>query len=73
MPVVVSLSLVGAIAHQSLEALLQSIHECLGSTDWATRKATADAVSALALHASNSIADRAVLTITVLEGYCFDR
>ncbi|KAH1063304.1 hypothetical protein J1N35_028291 [Gossypium stocksii] len=70
---VASLSQVGAIAPQSLEALLQSIHECLGSTDWATRKAASDTLSALALHSSNLIADRASSTITVLEGCCFDR
>ncbi|XWS11200.1 hypothetical protein CRYUN_Cryun38cG0063700 [Craigia yunnanensis] len=73
LPVVANLSQVGAIAPQSLEALLQSIHECLGSTDWATRKAAADALSALALHSNNLIADRAALTITVLEGCHFDR
>ncbi|KAE8723530.1 Microtubule-associated protein TORTIFOLIA1 [Hibiscus syriacus] len=56
-----------------MEALLQSIHECLGSIDWATRKAAADTLSALALHSSNLIADRAYLTITVLEGSRFDR
>ncbi|KAG4149986.1 hypothetical protein ERO13_D05G367300v2 [Gossypium hirsutum] len=71
--VVTSLSQVGAIAPQSLEALLQSIHECLGSTDWATRKAASDTLSALALHSSNLIADRASSTITVLEGCRFDR
>ncbi|XVF34037.1 hypothetical protein REPUB_Repub18cG0022600 [Reevesia pubescens] len=73
LPVVASLSQVGAIAPQSLEALLQSIHECLGSSDWAARKAAADALSALALHSSNLIADRASSTITVLEGCRFDR
>lgn len=64
---------VGAIAPQSLEALQLSIHECLGSTDWATRKAAADSLSALALHSSNLIADRASSTITILEGCRFDR
>ncbi|TYG72063.1 hypothetical protein ES288_D05G449800v1 [Gossypium darwinii] len=44
LPVVASLSQVGAIAPQSLEALQLSIHECLGSTDWATRKAAADSL-----------------------------
>ncbi|MBA0759286.1 hypothetical protein Gotri_022195 [Gossypium trilobum] len=73
LPVVASLSQVGAIAPQSLEPLLQSIHECLGSTDWATRKAAADALSALALHSSNLIADRASSTITLLEDCRFDR
>ncbi|KAL4335860.1 hypothetical protein GQ457_07G013590 [Hibiscus cannabinus] len=73
LPVVASLSQVGAIAPQSLEALLQSIHECLGSTDWATRKAAADTLSALAIHSSNLIADRTSSTITVLEGCRFDR
>ncbi|KAE8733566.1 Microtubule-associated protein TORTIFOLIA1 [Hibiscus syriacus] len=71
--VVTCLSQVGAIPPQSLEALLLSIHECLGNTDWATRKAAADALSALALHSSNLIADRASSTITVLEGFRFDR
>ncbi|KAL4325806.1 hypothetical protein GQ457_11G012840 [Hibiscus cannabinus] len=71
--VVASLSQVGAIPPQSLEALLPSIHECLGSTDWATRKAAADALSALALHSGNLVADRASSTVTVLEGCRFDR
>ncbi|KAK8313038.1 hypothetical protein V6Z12_D01G082800 [Gossypium hirsutum] len=73
LPVVASLSQVGVIAPQSLEPLLQSIHECLGSTDWATRKAAADALSALVLHSSNLIADRASSTITLLEDCRFDR
>ncbi|THF99855.1 microtubule-associated protein TORTIFOLIA1 [Camellia sinensis] len=73
LPVVSSLSQVGAIAPQSLEPLLQSIHECLGSTDWATRKAAADTLSALALHSSNLIADGATSTVTVLEACRFDK
>ncbi|XVF77549.1 hypothetical protein PTKIN_Ptkin14bG0053900 [Pterospermum kingtungense] len=72
-PVLASLSQVGAIAPQSLEALLQSMHECLGSADWATRKAAAEALSALALNSSNLIADRAASTIEVLEGCRFDK
>lgn len=73
LPVVGSLSQVGAIAPQSLEPLLQSIHECLGSTDWATRKAAADALSALALHSSNLVIDGATSTLTVLEACRFDK
>ncbi|XVF70587.1 hypothetical protein PTKIN_Ptkin11bG0174600 [Pterospermum kingtungense] len=73
LPVVSSLSQVGAIAPQSLDALLQSIHECLGSTDWVTRKAASDTLSVLALYSSTLIADRAASTITVLEGCRFDR
>ncbi|KAA8526961.1 hypothetical protein F0562_008810 [Nyssa sinensis] len=73
LPVVSSLSQVGAIAPQSLEQLLQSIHECLGSTDWATRKAAADTLSALALHSSNLITDGAASTLTVLEACRFDK
>ncbi|KAK3027969.1 hypothetical protein RJ639_039436 [Escallonia herrerae] len=73
LPVVASLSQVGAIAPQSLEPLLQSIHECLGSTDWATRKAAADALNALALHSRNLIAGRADSTLTVLEASRFDK
>ncbi|XP_011009290.1 PREDICTED: microtubule-associated protein TORTIFOLIA1-like [Populus euphratica] len=72
--VVTSLSQVGAIAPQGLEPLLQNIHDCLGSTDWATRKAAADALSAIALHSSRLIADGAAnSTLTVLEACRFDK
>eukprot|EP00257_Ricinus_communis_P018427 XP_015577145.1 microtubule-associated protein TORTIFOLIA1 isoform X1 [Ricinus communis] len=72
--VVTSLAQVGAIAPQGLEPLLQSIHDCLGSTDWATRKAAADALSALALHSSSLITDEvASSTLTVLESCRFDK
>uniref|UniRef100_A0A2N9I8N3 TOG domain-containing protein n=1 Tax=Fagus sylvatica TaxID=28930 RepID=A0A2N9I8N3_FAGSY len=64
---------VGAISPQSLENLLQSIQECLGSTDWATRKAAADALSALALNSSDLISDKAASTLTVLESCRFDK
>ncbi|XP_010545541.1 PREDICTED: microtubule-associated protein SPIRAL2-like [Tarenaya hassleriana] len=73
LPVVGNLSQVGAIAPQSLESLLQSIHECLGSTDWVTRKAAADALIALAMHCSTLIADKTDSTITVLEACRFDK
>ncbi|KAF9672971.1 hypothetical protein SADUNF_Sadunf11G0099800 [Salix dunnii] len=66
--------MVGSIAPQGLEPLLQSIHDCLRSTDWATRKAAADALTALALHSSSFIADGAALsTLTVLEACRFDK
>ncbi|XP_065862339.1 microtubule-associated protein TORTIFOLIA1 [Euphorbia lathyris] len=72
--VVTSLAQVGAIAPQGLEPLLQSIYDCLGSTDWATRKAAADALCALALHSSSLIADGpANSTLTVLEACRFDK
>ncbi|WCJ37192.1 ARM repeat superfamily protein [Euphorbia peplus] len=72
--VVTSLAQVGAIAPQGLEPLLQSIYECLGSTDWATRKAAADALCALALHSSGLITDGpANSTLTVLEACRFDK
>ncbi|XP_052208025.1 microtubule-associated protein TORTIFOLIA1-like [Diospyros lotus] len=73
LPVVSSLSQVEAIAAQSLEPLLHSIHEYLGSTDWATRKAAADALNSIALHSSNLIADRGASTVTVLEACRFDK
>lgn len=63
----------GAINPPSLESLLQGIHECLGSTDWATRKAAAEALSALAMHSGNLVEDAAASTVTVLEGYRFDK
>lgn len=73
LPVVASLSQVGALAPQSLEPLLQSIHECLGSSDWVTRKAAADALSALALHSSSLVTDGAASTLTMLEACRFDK
>ena len=64
----------GAIAPQSLESLLQSIHDCLGSADWGTRKAAADALTALVLHSSNLISDEAAnSTLTALEACRFDK
>ncbi|KAE8679129.1 ARM repeat superfamily protein isoform 2 [Hibiscus syriacus] len=71
--VVASLSQVGAIPPQSLEALLLSIHEFLGSTDWATQKAAADTLSSLALQSSNLIVDRSTSMIAILESCRFDR
>ncbi|KAH0719708.1 hypothetical protein KY290_004623 [Solanum tuberosum] len=73
LPVVSSLSQVGAIAPQNLEPLLQTIHECLSNTDWATRKAAADTLSALALNSSNLVAGGATSTLTVLEASRFDK
>lgn len=71
--VVSSLSQVGAISPQGLEPLLQSIHDCLSNSDWATRKAAADALNALALHSSNLITGKTGSTITALEACRFDK
>uniref|UniRef100_A0A7N0URG8 TOG domain-containing protein n=1 Tax=Kalanchoe fedtschenkoi TaxID=63787 RepID=A0A7N0URG8_KALFE len=73
LPVVASLSQVGALAPQSLESLLPSIHECLGSPDWATRKAAADALTAIGQHSSHLITDGGEVTLTVLESCRFDK
>ncbi|KAK9674349.1 hypothetical protein RND81_12G227000 [Saponaria officinalis] len=73
LPVVVSLSQVGAITPQSLDTLLQSIHDCLASTDWATRKAAAEALTGLALHSGDLVKDGAASTLTVLEACRFDK
>ncbi|KAK3222238.1 hypothetical protein Dsin_009263 [Dipteronia sinensis] len=64
---------VGAIAPQSLESLMQTILECLRSTDWATCKAATDALTALALHSSNLVADGVASILTVLEACRFDK
>jgi hypothetical protein len=64
---------VGAIAPQSLESLLESIHDCLGSTDWVTRKAAAETLTALASHSSGLIKEKTDSTITVLETCRFDK
>ncbi|KAL0399247.1 UNVERIFIED_CONTAM: Microtubule-associated protein TORTIFOLIA1 [Sesamum radiatum] len=71
--VVSSLSQAGAISPQNLEPLLQRIHECLGSSDWATRKAAADALSSLASNVSNITPEGATSTLTVLEACRFDK
>ncbi|KAJ7960732.1 microtubule-associated protein TORTIFOLIA1-like [Quillaja saponaria] len=73
LPVVACLSQIGAIASQSLEQLLPCIHDCLGSTDWTTRKAAADALSSIALHSNKLITDGATSTLTVLEACRFDK
>ncbi|KAK9057047.1 hypothetical protein SSX86_024413 [Deinandra increscens subsp. villosa] len=71
--VVSSLSQVGAISPQGLESLLQSIHDCLTNSDWAARKAAADALNALALHSTNLITGKTAPTITALEDCRFDK
>ncbi|KAI4321943.1 hypothetical protein MLD38_035265 [Melastoma candidum] len=68
-----SLAQVGAINPQTLDLLLQGIHECLGSSDWATRKAAAEALSALASHSRDMVEDSASSTVAVLEGCRFDK
>ncbi|CAM8906270.1 unnamed protein product [Rhodiola kirilowii] len=73
LPVVASLSQVGALAPQNLEALLPSIHECLGSPDWATRKAAADALTVIGQHSSHLITGGGEVTLTVLESCRFDK
>ncbi|KAG8365071.1 hypothetical protein BUALT_Bualt18G0066000 [Buddleja alternifolia] len=70
--VVSSLSQIGAIAPQSLEPLLQTIHECLGSSDWATRKAAADSLAVLSSNTKIS-AESAASTLNVLEACRFDK
>ncbi|XP_058093537.1 microtubule-associated protein TORTIFOLIA1-like [Magnolia sinica] len=71
--VVSSLSQVGAISPQSLPTLMPSIHGCLESSDWATRKAAADTLNVMASHLSHLISDGAASTITALEGCRFDK
>ncbi|XP_021863001.1 microtubule-associated protein TORTIFOLIA1 isoform X2 [Spinacia oleracea] len=73
LPVVSSLSQVGAITSLNLDPLLQSIHDCLASTDWATRKAAAEALIALALHSRDLIKVGASSTLTALEACRFDK
>ncbi|KAK6132931.1 hypothetical protein DH2020_033315 [Rehmannia glutinosa] len=71
--VVSSLSQVGAIAPQSLEPLLQSIHECLSSPDWATRKAAAETLIVLSSNTGNITAEGAASTLNALEACRFDK
>lgn len=64
---------VGAIAPQSVESLLHSIHECLKSTDWVTRKAASDVLIALAVHSTSLVADKTDSTLIALEACRFDK
>lgn len=64
---------VGAIAPQSVESLLHSIHECLRCTDWVTRKAASDVLIALAVHSTSLVADKTDSTLTALEACRFDK
>ncbi|XP_021758850.1 microtubule-associated protein TORTIFOLIA1-like [Chenopodium quinoa] len=73
LPVVSSLSQVGAITPANLDPLLKSIHDCLASTDWATRKAAAEALIALALHSTDLVKNGASSTLTALEACRFDK
>ncbi|KAI3688542.1 hypothetical protein L2E82_46184 [Cichorium intybus] len=73
LPVVSRLSQVGAISPQALEPLLQSINDCLNSSDWSTRKAAADTLIVLALHSSNLIKEKPTSTISTLEACRFDK
>ncbi|KAK1284051.1 Microtubule-associated protein TORTIFOLIA1 [Acorus calamus] len=68
-----SLSQVGAITPASMQALLQSIRDCLESSDWATRKAAADTLIVLACHSSHLVAEGAASTIAALEACRFDK
>ncbi|KAL8226483.1 hypothetical protein R6Q57_016315 [Mikania cordata] len=73
LPVVSSLSQVGAISPQFWEPLLQSIHDCLSSADWSIRKAAAGTLNVLALHSSNLIRKKPTSTVTILEACRFDK
>ncbi|KAK4768037.1 hypothetical protein SAY87_003178 [Trapa incisa] len=73
LPVVSSLSRVGAISPQSFDSLLQGVQDCLGSPNWVTRKAAAEALATLAMYSSNLITDGAVSILTTLEGCRFDK
>ncbi|KAG6512109.1 hypothetical protein ZIOFF_030203 [Zingiber officinale] len=65
--------LVGAISMQSMQQVLQSVCECLESSDWATRKAAADCLCVIASHSSHLISDGTPATIAVLEACRFDK
>ncbi|PIA32289.1 hypothetical protein AQUCO_04500115v1 [Aquilegia coerulea] len=73
LPVVASLSQVGAIAPQNLPTFLQILHECLQSSDWGTRKAAAETLSALASYSKQLIADDTSSTISALDACRFDK
>ncbi|KAI3954854.1 hypothetical protein MKW92_019838 [Papaver armeniacum] len=73
--VVSSLSQVKAIAAQNFPSLLQSLHDCLESSEWSTRKAAADTLISLASHSSHLIkdGDGTSLIINKLEACRFDK
>ncbi|KAK9151817.1 hypothetical protein Syun_010126 [Stephania yunnanensis] len=71
--VVSNLAQVRAIAQHSVPTLLQSIYDCLHNTDWATRKAAADALIALASHSSHFTIEGTTMTVAALEACRFDK
>ncbi|EPS61086.1 potyviral helper component protease-interacting protein 2, partial [Genlisea aurea] len=71
--VVSCLSQVGAMAPQSFEQLQQSIHVCLRSSDWATRKAAADSLIILGSKSGAITEEAASCTVKVLETCRFDK
>ncbi|KAI3982095.1 hypothetical protein MKX01_019001 [Papaver californicum] len=73
--VVSSLSQVKAMSPQNLPSLLQSMHDCLESTEWSTRKAAADTLISLVSHSSHLIkdGDGTSLIINKLEACRFDK
>lgn len=56
-----------------MPAVLQSIRECLENSDWATRKAAADALIVLASYSGHLIADGSSQIIDSLEACRFDK
>ncbi|KAL6840610.1 hypothetical protein ACP4OV_029474 [Aristida adscensionis] len=68
-----SLAQVGAISPQNMQQTLQSIRDCLENSDWATRKAAADALCVLATHSGHLIGDGTAPTIAALEACRFDK
>ncbi|XP_073005875.1 microtubule-associated protein TORTIFOLIA1 [Typha latifolia] len=71
--VISSLAQVGAISQQHMQQVLQSIHDCLESNDWATRKAAADTLCVLSSHSSHLVGDGAASTVASLEACRFDK
>lgn len=64
---------IGAIGTQGMPIVLQSIRECLESSDWATRKAAADALVVIASYSGHLISDGTSQIIDSLDACRFDK
>eukprot|EP00249_Psilotum_nudum_P014118 c24677_g1_i1 orf=128-3100(+) len=73
LPVIGSLSQVGAIGQQHLATLVPCMHEAMESNDWATRKAAAESLALIASNLGPALGSFKVSTLLVLESYRFDK
>lgn len=73
LPVIASLSQVGAVNQQMLVSFLPCVQEALESNDWATRKAAAETLTRMASSLGPALESFKPATLLVLESCRFDK